>query len=542
MATKKVKPRSKIVQEVENMIVQENQGVPDDEFDESLGGRIHTPFKRRTEGEIAIDEMLIGLDQGQGWYLKLSKEVGVNEWQLKKRIDKFMHIADLELFITDTVRKETQVEYQRSKRVIRWGSGRYMVSFFNDSGLRGDKKRPAFFNIDAQEPDDIVAAPGMDPSVMEILRTTVQDPGTQQEQVMTALTKGLEIGAMKDAKMASNDNSMIAMMMSMNQSNTQMMTGLLTALIPAISGRPSADGKDPVETLNNMLTSMKNMGVLHTPQLPKPEKTLVEQITELKMLGLMKGDDAPEQTLERLKTFMTFANQFMGAGPEERPGIMEKLIDVIGPQVGKIMTAVTNVTEINKMKATQELINVQGGGGSGVITEDGQPVVMVPQDPRQVDMFAAERDVSTGPPSIPQRPVQQKPVTDDGGMTMYLAELRQAILSNDKGKYQKIVSILGNFFGGAENVVKQIQSGQLNADMMVKYLNSMDSAYANPQAQNAMRRYIAEFIDSFKPVTAKCDVCDATFDFENMNHWSRENANGEVICGHNECQGKLHLQ
>jgi hypothetical protein len=542
MATKK-SPKSKIVKEVERMMLQDNQGPLDDEFDETLGGRVDTPFRRKSETEVAIDEMLIGLDEGQGWYLKLSKEIGIEEWQLKQVIHHFKHVADLEKFVTELIIRQTAEEYKRTKYVRRWGSGRYRITFFNDSGMRGDKKPPVFFNVDAQEPDEVAPqASGMDQTVLELLKQNSVPSQDIMQQNIQALQKGMEIAANKDAKMAGNDNSMFALMMSMNQSNTQMMTGLLTALIPALSGRPSADGKDPVETLNNMLASMKNMGVLHTPVAPKPEKTLVEQITELKMLGLMKGDDAPEQTLERLKTFMTFANQFMGAGPEERPGIMEKLIDVIGPQVGKIMTAVTNVTEINKMKATQELINVQGGGGSGVITEDGQPVVMVPQDSRQVDMFAAERDVSTGPPSIPQRPVQQKPVTDDGGMTMYLAELRQAILSNDKGKYQKIVSILGNFFGGAENVVKQIQSGQLNADMMVKYLNSMDSAYANPQAQNAMRRYIAEFIDSFKPVTAKCDVCDATFDFENMNHWSRENANGEVICGHNECQGKLHLQ
>jgi len=98
--------------------------------------------------------MLIGVE-GSDWYLKLSKETSPNVWQFKRRIDQFRHWADMELQINLLVQKETANEVRRRGKAVSWGSGRYMVTFFSDHGVRSNKKKPVFFDVDAQEPDSM---------------------------------------------------------------------------------------------------------------------------------------------------------------------------------------------------------------------------------------------------------------------------------------------------------------------------------------------------------------------------------------------------
>lgn len=98
--------------------------------------------------ELVIDELLASVPRNQGYYLKLYRNVGPNQYELKQRIDNYDAWTDLEWEITSIVRHNTKLNPSK------WGSGTYRIVIWRDSGIRnGSKYRPTEFYIDAQEPE-----------------------------------------------------------------------------------------------------------------------------------------------------------------------------------------------------------------------------------------------------------------------------------------------------------------------------------------------------------------------------------------------------
>jgi hypothetical protein len=574
----------------------ENNVDIDDEYDgnrdpNNLGSLLSAIDGRKPKhpDEIAIDEMLIGLD-GNDWYLKLSKETAPNVWQFKRRISEFRHWADMELQINLLVQQETAAEVKRRGKVISWGSGRYMITFFSDNGLRGNKRKPVFFDIDAQEPE---ATPptSQQNEMLDVLRETITSPKDVIEQNVQSMQKGMELAAMASGGNKNGNDNMFALMMNQSNNQTQMMIGLITAMMGAMGGN---NKQDPLDFMRGMVGTMKDVGAF--PTQTNPQQSLTEQLTTFKLLGLIKdpSENDPISVITKMKGVFSMLGDLTGAGPAERPGIMEKLIDAVGPHIGKLMGAVENISAMKAAEAArvvavpadQRPIMVQQAPQTRQIIQvpsnqpNPQPMVAPRQTPKTdylgfpsdtdnpggydgpdprfpmpdlpleaYQQVAAERQVAGIQPSQPQQGDIQEMAVNTAAL---MVELAQAVHSSDYNKFGRITQVLDTYFGPGV-ARQQIFMGQLDAKTLVSYIVMFDKTnYTTPEAMNKLGIYVTKYVEYMKNppstttsqiVTAKCDTCGKEQDLDNIAQWNDEigEGNGRVICNRDGCQGSLHL-
>jgi hypothetical protein len=116
---------------------------------------------------------------------------------------------------------------------------------------------------------------------------------------------------------------------------------------------------------------MKDFGVIG-PQKEVKEKSVIDFANELKALGidLFKKDEPIEQ-INRLKQIASLAADFMGMqGSNEKPSILEKLIDVLGPAVPEM---VKNVKETFDKAVTAQQIASQNLEKAKLLGPQTQP-------------------------------------------------------------------------------------------------------------------------------------------------------------------------
>lgn len=301
-----------------------------DEAEET--GPVRFAKGQKAKDEIVIDELFSNIAGKEGYFIKLKKEVRPNEWMIMKIIENdWRQWADVEAAVYDVVRENTKRWPQK------WGSGFYRVEIACRGGMRGAKYPIHDVHINADE-ELVNPAVGMQPidvnasvaSKIEELSTLVslvgdlvpkpQDPATIQSQIANAYQKGMEIKAGE----GSSSNAMMVTMM------TGLM-GMMTAMA-ANKPLPVENKSDGTETITKMLEVLKSFGVIGN-QTPEKQKTTIDFITELKALGmdLFKKDD-PIAQIGQLKQLASIAGEFMGMGSSgDRPGIMEKIVDALGP-------------------------------------------------------------------------------------------------------------------------------------------------------------------------------------------------------------------
>jgi hypothetical protein len=602
MATKK-KKTSKILDQVREELEAEDLDPRDLDEDidpladrQRLGGLGLGDFGRRPRhpDEVAIDEMLMGLE-GNDWYLKLSKETAPNVWQFKRRINEFRNWADLEYQINLLVQKETAAEIKRRGKVVSWGSGRYQITFFSDNGLRGNKKKPVFFDIDAQETDALPPTSQTN-EMLDILRETVQAPREVIEQNVQSMQKGMELAAMAAGGNKSGDNNLFALMMNSSNNQTQMMMTMMTAVIGALSGR-NGENKDPLELVRGMAGTMKDMGMLPAPGTQQPQ-SLTDQLVTFKTLGLIKdpNDSDPVATITKMQGVFRMLQDLTGAGPAERPGIMEKIVDTVGPHIGKLISAVENISAVKARESAaaplaaqaQRPIIIQappsrqiqqqrpgypvpmmqpnGGNNLGFNTSawddpgNNMPIPDMPDlPPEAYAQAAAERigeeiyNPSQHEESLMPAPVMPTPTATAIDTSQLTQELYNSIMRRDYSSFPRITQMLDSFFGPGV-IRQQILAGQMDAKGLVNYVTMFDrNSYTTKESYLALQDYAHKYIESIRQkaapsevgnhVSAKCDTCSAIHDFDNKQQWDDEmgETSGHVTCGINGCQGMLSL-
>ena len=582
--SKKASKESHILDDVrKELAAEQNNGMADDEYDglrdpNNLGSLLNFGEKRKHPDEIAIDEMLIGLE-GNDWYLKLSKETSPNVWQFKRRIDQFRHWADMEFEINQLVRAETTAEIKRRGKVVSWGSGRYMITFFSDNGIRGNKRKPVFFDIDAQEPDALPPTSAAN-EMLDVLRETITSPKDVIEQNVNSMQKGMELAAMAAGGNKGSSDQLIALMMSSQQQNTQMMVGMMTAMITAMGGKSNGD---PLELVRGMAGTMKDMGMLPSPGNGN-NNSLTDQITLFKTLGIIKdpADSDPFNALTKMKGVLGVLQELTGAGPAERPGIMEKLIDAIGPHVGKMMGAIENMTAIKAQAGAP--IPVQSVPRTIVV--QAPPRTQLPAEaayqgpPQGFDSLGFPSDAynandgstQNGPINMPDLPpeayaqaeaqqiaqqvvdeqpqyqeVQGMSPTQQATVMSLSQELATAIRNKDYSKFNRVTQMLEQYFGPGV-IHQRILIGQTTAKDLVNYVTMFDRNNYNDQPmflalQDYAYKYVASLgtTASSQQIAAKCSVCQAIHEFDNKAQWNDEAGEGPVTCGINACIGILSL-
>lgn len=540
------KPRSKILQDVSRELDLENM---DDEFD---GDDQLIRRKTKSLDEVAIDEMLVGL-QGNDWYLKLSKEIMPNVFQFKKRIDKFRHWADMELEINNMIRAETQDEYKKTGRVSRWGSGKYQVVFFREGGLRGEKKHPVFFDIDAEEPE--IKTPSSSSAEVELVKEILNnrpqlDPQDAIKLSIDSLHKGIELATNKEAKIESGNNNMMTVVANMMAQQAQAMSTILAAVL----GKPA-----PQSNMSETLSILKDTGVLQPQRVEKP---LIDVVKELQALGIVRtsNEDDATKSIEKVKQFMSLASDFAGAAVGERPGILEKLIDVLGPKVAETISNVTNLAVIKAQQAQQSQVPIRQ-----------RPQMQQPQarQVEQVDMFPEYDEEIVEPVFTEQdrcklqaqqlrprqvQPSQAQPIShvngDKLGITQaqineWKRDLYTAITTKDYTQFPQISEILGSYLGGIEKIKELAQAGTIDAQALCSYILLFDKRYMASDANMLLLDYTQKYIDSFRVglLIVACSTCNVEHEFNNKQEFLDEAGEneGRVICGINGCENELHI-
>jgi hypothetical protein len=556
----KTKKVSKVMQEVKEAMKNETDGFPDD------GAFIPGPIAGRTQrilplafrkdpDEIAIDEMLLGLDKSQGWYLKLQKETIPGEWQFKRRIDNFRGITDLEAEVNNIVRGETEAEIKRVGRCNRWGTGKYRIVFWNDNGIRGDKKMPVIFDIDAQEdmflPVGTASAAKDTADIVEIVKQVQGahpglNPAEVNAQTAEMFKKGLELGAGEKIASKSGEKDMLMLVMNQQSKSQELMLGLITALL----NKPSDNkGPDARILLNETLSTLKNFGVLEKP-IVTPQKPLIEQINELKALGIIKTPADEQDFIGQFDKFKTFANLAMdlfgarGGGEAATPSIWERVIEKIPfdkiPQILKDARAIAEKAALASQPSPSYVVENQQPPLPGFGDYDGT--------------YHARPDVQPVGQPVGTQPTGG--LEDQMWLNRLAEELWTYVAAQNEGAFPRITEVLSGFFGTKEEMVQKARSKGITADTLVSYILKFDNVhYRTPGAQQYLKVYTDKYvswltgngvkgpsISSTSDIVAKCSTCGAEYAFT-QGEWDSEvqTSGGMVPCDHNGCQGTLNI-
>lgn len=327
------------------------RGEKDDDFpdDPTLAEHIRPEgperftIKQKSRDEIVIDSLLADISGKDGYFIKLKKEIRPNEWMLMKVIEnEWRRWADIETAVADIVKEYTKKSPQK------WGTGAYRVEIACRGGMRGKGYSPIDIYVNADE-EFVASTPGntgngqqIDSAtqvtsqldtlaqLVNVVRGVIpapQDPNIIQQQIANAFQQGMQ---MKVAESSSSNQMMIAMM-------TTMM-GIMKEIITSLKSDKPIEHRNIEDSMTKIMETLKTFGVLPTQQGGGKEKSVIDFVNELKALGIdiIKKDEPLEQ-INKLKQLASIANEFIGQGQGEKPSILEKLIDVLGPAVPKMI-------------------------------------------------------------------------------------------------------------------------------------------------------------------------------------------------------------
>lgn len=359
--------------------------------DRDLGSAFaHGPnaFQRsmRDKDQLVIDELLASLPKNQGYYLKLYREIMPGKFELKERVDQYDTWTDMEWEIAERVKAMT-----RKFGPKKWGSGLYRVVVWRNGGIRDRNKYPPIdVVVDAGDNEDASAnmhqgkvdpveaaneqlnALGNMLSAVQNVMPKAVDPNVQFQAIVQAFTAGKEE---KREAARQDSNAMATMMTTMMTS----MVGLMTAMMQN-NNKGTTDASKPFEEqMASMMGLLKSFGLGQ----PVQPKSIVEQLTEMKMLGFdpMHKEDTIEQ-IAKLKAMTGALVDVMPSNGQavERPGIFEKLVDALAPHVPKIFADMKAITENAALAQQLQATRIAAAGPQPVPMDNrprtsyGQPV------------------------------------------------------------------------------------------------------------------------------------------------------------------------
>jgi hypothetical protein len=521
-----------------------------DENDRELTGPERFAKGQKQKDEVLIDTQLASIQNKEGYFLKLKKEMRPNEWMLMKTIHtEWRRWPDVETAVADIVKEHTKIAPGK------WGSGPYRIEYACKGGIRGPGYDPLDFYINAEE--EFLTNQGMNGQVQQpaadaTTQVTAQlemlgkltdiinsnkpaglDVGQVQSQIAGAFEKGLSIKAGE----GNNNNAMMMTMM------TGLM-GMMTAMATKTPEQPKV--VNPTEGLKDAIEMMKNMGVIGNQSVEKP-KTFAETLMELKTIGIdiFKKDDPMEQ-MGKLKQFASIASDLMGiGGTAERPGILEKMVDMLGPSLPQMVTEIANASKnavAVQVEAGKNIERAKIGVSTPVNQPINQPVVYptpegqpmnnaVPQQNPQVIAFFNGLHTAVKDNNRLFYPVIYTSLLQDPKGV----ELINGIV-NGTHTAKELVELLQGYgdarFKDSEFVMKHLVS---YTNGFIIWLRDMvkPKAYAEVAQEVAPAAFVAPKGPGFDVM---CPVCNTEFVLDSEEDLNKEE---NKVCGQNGCVGML---
>lgn len=520
--------------------------------------------------ELVIDELLASVPRNQGYYLKLYRNVGPNQYELKQRIDNYDAWTDLEWEITSIVRHNTKLNPSK------WGSGTYRIVIWRDSGIRnGSKYRPTEFYIDAQEPEGMGTKqeePKINP--MEYMQEQMSgmaqmmqavsafmpkqaDPNILHQHQAEAFKQGLAASANENT---SNNNAMAMMMGTMMTMVTKMMETMNQNQSRTIVPTETSD-----QALARMVDVLTKLGLTRQPE---KTKGLIEQLTEMKALGIdpFKQND-PMAQIQQVKSIVSLVGDITGGGSGERPSIIEKIIDALAPALPSLLPSIKGLSDnylmLQQPRAFPQTI---------------QPIPQMPKAPQR----PVYEDSPMGSISGGMAPAKEEPPTMQAQMQELIERLRHSIINQDQAFFPHLFTLVVQYGGdtavngivkgyvSAETLTKQVQmiGGESfkNSDMEMrtkayaKAFIAWVQGYVEQQNQRAQQQASAEVHvngngkingvqmapnaptnEELDGVLARCVQCQAEYVYDNEDQFNADQGTCEDIMSGTTCGGVLTL-
>lgn len=439
-----------------------------------------------------IDNLISSIPNKEGYYIKLYKELSPGQFELKMRIDDYEHWTDLENEVMNIVKSNT------ISNPMKWGSGKYKIMVFKE-GKSGFQRKPCVFNIDASEKSFIEH---------DGVRNKLQEVGEFMKQVKEVLP--------------SNPSG--------NEDVGKNLTEMLKAGIEiARAATPNVSSQE--QSLEKTILLLKNLGLIKAPEkeqdmitivttlkdLYKPkEEDFWAKLIQMKELGIIKfGSETVEKddtfsSIEKITGLIELMKPLMGiAGETSKPSIAVKLIEVLGPQVPKIVenitTAVGKIADVSKMKLSSHM----GVTASPQLRPSPIPV--------------------EAPHSIKQ-PIQDNISAGEKSMNPIVKDIYAAVQSDNHEFFPKLKELMATYVG--PHIFEVLISKQITIDSFLQSLNSM--LQTDFLLEENTKKYFETFLSWMvgNTITAKCDACGEIFDFETEEMFKQDSK----IC---DCGGAL---
>lgn len=479
-----------------------------------------------------IDELLAGIPQNQGFYLKLYKEINAGDFQLKIKISDFSDWADLELKLTEIVRQYTK-EYGST-----WGSGCYKLVIGNENGIRGTKDernpsnrwKPIYITVDAEESMkqhlSKVPLTNMQHNQQPITASTidVKDNSTANSELIDMVTKLMETISKMNSSNPENLQKTLADTFKSGADSRATSVNSTQDLIVKLMDSVLDKKKDnlPKESTSDLINSIasllelksKNNG--HVPSLddmllkavtliekikPKEKERDIEEVLALmssldKVYGSKKED--PLDNIGKIADMIQKINSIAElTSKKSSESTWDRVIDHIAPVVpsiiNNVINTINNVADVTKIKYLsesnlneKEKINLLKETINNSSSLEIPKVTTIDKD-KTIDIDNNKNDNLN-----PQISTKQQNINEELNKTMpkYLIEILNYIQSNDKSEstYNKIISTLDVI---DKNIIDYVKKELFKEDEMLKLLIIYGGSEFN---NDSTKEYVSGFI------------------------------------------------
>lgn len=458
-------------------------------------------FEEQPQDDPELTRILGAFPSSEGYYGKLYRKNHSGKLEFKYFIDHLEEIEDPELEVANLIREK------------RWKGGEYYIRIMkkNTPGI----VKSVSWNIGSDDESGFIGSDTTTDNlqnmkeVISAVKEITGDSGSRtDEKTMADIFKsGIEV--VKD------------MFPKQSEQNKE------TDLIKTIELFKSLGLlKNPSEDDNlKLFTLMKEM---YKPK----EEDFWAKLIQMKELGIIKfGADTEDKdkddtfsSIEKITSLIELMKPLMGiSGETSKPSIGLKLVEILGPQVPKIVenitSAVGKIADVSKMKLSSHL---------GVTDSPQLRPSPIPVNLPHTLPYGGEQ-----PELYPEEQIQEQINTISTGeklMNPLVKEIYTAVQTNNHDFFPKLKELITMYVG--PHIFEVIISKQITIDSFLHSLHSM--LQANFLLEENTKKYFESFLSWMvgNSISAKCDACGEIFDFETEEMFNQDSK----IC---ECGGAL---
>lgn len=510
-------------------------------------------ISKLTNEELAIDELLISVPRAQGYYLKLSKEIRPGEWQFKIDIHDWETWTDLELEVAKIIKQHSIDE------PLKWGTGKYRIIVWSTKGIRGQKRPPTDFLIDAGEPrmtemskkdtndigdsldhlsrfSQVIAS--MTPKqaspdetqkiIAEAVKTgqaiANENANTEKATMATVLTELIKDRTHREIPDLGKGNeamaAMMTAMMNMQSENNKFMMTLMLSM----------NKKEDTGSLEKIIPLLASLGLLNNGNgNGKGKSDVLEQIKVLKELGLFQ--DKKESGLENLLNQFALLKDVMGDNgnnSESDGSILNTLVKGIAPKlpemIGNVTNTINNVVDLNKKKLAamqNEKVQIQ----SNPVQSKSTAI----QSTQQTQSIQKLTKTNNHPKE------QENKNQETARLIKFVTDLRKYVYAQDFTKFDEISNSIKELTKSTQ-VEDGIKAGLIASTDLRKFIENIDKlSYVEQDKSKLCDTYFntyIEYVRNNKPVyQVVCDKCGELYNFESEQDFNDEQ---DKTCGYKD--------